>query len=596
MPTSSESAPLLAGHGRSDPEREPSRVPQGDRPRTANSDAATRRWGRAVNVAKALTKSKVTRRKRTDSRQPASRSSADGSTDVRVVLNDDPGVVSTLPGDLPDPHPKRKYSLLYRVLCGRSHLWLARWVNMALAILILINAVAFILASVETFAEKYEAPLDVLEGISSTIYLIEYSLRVYTITESTYYRPYGPIKGRLYYIFTFNALIDLIACLPFFIEVFTLYELPSLTYLRALRLTRILKTERYTRAFSSVYRIVWYNGEILGLCLFLSMILMLFTSTLLYYLRPGTEPAAALTAMTNHVYSAMGGDVNNSISQATNDADPSDFSSIPATFYLSVLMLTGQGQPEGYMPWYTKTVCALTAIFSVAIFAIPASMLTWGFEAEAERIMRKARDKRIEIEAIRSARRAVIEAAVANGEQPPEALAEFDAQSTSDYDTSTGDSSFDSELSATDESSSTDSWDEYEKAALGDDDAADPTPGPSTISAFPAPVPESPLIFSSPRRAPKRTHSGKDTPVLRVGAMLGELSLAASVATAKSPAPGAERRLSVGPGDGKTTKLLCECCCTGQCRGTTEMKEMHEKLAGIEQQLALLLEKVSGIV
>ena len=31
-------------------------------------------------------------------------------------------------------------------------------------------------------------------------------------------------------------------------------------------------------------------------------------------------------------------------------------------------------------------VVALTACFSIAFFAIPASMLTWGFEAEAERL------------------------------------------------------------------------------------------------------------------------------------------------------------------------------------------------------------------
>jgi hypothetical protein len=51
-------------------------------------------------------------------------------------------------------------------------------------------------------------------------------------------------------------------------------------------------------------------------------------------------------------------------------------------------MLTGQGGPEGDLPWYTKGVVLLTGIFSIGMFAIPASMLTWGFEAEAERIAR----------------------------------------------------------------------------------------------------------------------------------------------------------------------------------------------------------------
>jgi hypothetical protein len=58
--------------------------------------------------------------------------------------------------------------------------------------------------------------------------------------------------------------------------------------------------------------------------------------------------------------------------------------------YLSTLMLTGQGGPEGDLPWYTKGVVLLTGVFSIGMFAIPASMLTWGFEAEAERIAKLA--------------------------------------------------------------------------------------------------------------------------------------------------------------------------------------------------------------
>jgi hypothetical protein len=58
--------------------------------------------------------------------------------------------------------------------------------------------------------------------------------------------------------------------------------------------------------------------------------------------------------------------------------------------YLSTLMLTGQGGPEGELPWYTKGVVLLTGLFSIGMFAIPASMLTWGFEAEAHRLAKRS--------------------------------------------------------------------------------------------------------------------------------------------------------------------------------------------------------------
>jgi hypothetical protein len=59
--------------------------------------------------------------------------------------------------------------------------------------------------------------------------------------------------------------------------------------------------------------------------------------------------------------------------------------------YLATLMLTGQGGPEGDLPWYTKGVVLMTSAFSIGMFAIPVSMLTWGFEAEAERCAKRTR-------------------------------------------------------------------------------------------------------------------------------------------------------------------------------------------------------------
>ena len=54
-----------------------------------------------------------------------------------------------------------------------------------------------------------------------------------------------------------RALIDAAATFPFFIELAIGYELPTLTWLRLLRCFRILKTEKATRALSSIYRVIW---------------------------------------------------------------------------------------------------------------------------------------------------------------------------------------------------------------------------------------------------------------------------------------------------------------------------------------------------
>jgi hypothetical protein len=112
-------------------------------------------------------------------------------------------------------------------------------------------------------------------------------------------------------------------------------------------LLRILKTESFSEASKSVYRVFKYNSEILYVALCIGVGMVLFTSVLMYYTRPK-----------NH----------------------EQFESLSATIYLSTLMLTGQGGPDGQLPWYTSAVVLLTGVFSIGMFAIPASMLTWGFE------------------------------------------------------------------------------------------------------------------------------------------------------------------------------------------------------------------------
>lgn len=140
-----------------------------------------------------------------------------------------------------------------------------------------------------------------------------------------------------------GAWIDLLATAPFFVERITGVKLPQLTILRIFRLFRILKTESYVRAMDAVYRVIYYNSAILYVATLVVIFLTMVTAVLLYLLRPSV------------------------------DTDQ-NFTSITATLYIAVLLLTGQGGPDGDLPWYTKAVVLLTSIFSVAMFAIPSSM------------------------------------------------------------------------------------------------------------------------------------------------------------------------------------------------------------------------------
>ena len=58
------------------------------------------------------------------------------------------------------------------------------------------------------------------------------------------------------------------------------------------------------------------------------------------------------------------------------------------------MMLTGLASPEdseGPLPPPMRLVVLLTAFLSVPFFAVPAAMLTWGFEGEAQRLATRER-------------------------------------------------------------------------------------------------------------------------------------------------------------------------------------------------------------
>jgi len=203
------------------------------------------------------------------------------------------------------------------------------------------------------------------EGIASCVFMVEYIARMVTITESRKYGQKGAIKGRLLYMVSFHAVIDACATFPFFLEFATNWNLPHLTYLRFFRLLRILRTDSLGQTMDSLKRVLFYNREILYVAGVMAAGLIMFTAVLMYYLRP------------------QGGDLDG------------DEWSLSTTIYYSTLMLTGQGGPEGDLPWYTQVVVLLTGLFSIGMFAIPASMLTWGFEAEAQRVASKTRKRHL---------------------------------------------------------------------------------------------------------------------------------------------------------------------------------------------------------
>lgn len=87
-----------------------------------------------------------------------------------------------------------RHSFLYQMLSPHSKAWHATAFKHFISTVIMVDLVLFILSTDETFTVLSDEFYHAAEGIASTIFLLEYVARVYTVGEKKKYREMGPIQ------------------------------------------------------------------------------------------------------------------------------------------------------------------------------------------------------------------------------------------------------------------------------------------------------------------------------------------------------------------------------------------------------------------
>lgn len=109
----------------------------------------------------------------------------------------------------------------------------ARLLNGFLVALIVLNVIAVILESESSIHSLHPHSFWIFESISVVIFTVEYYLRVWICVEGKPQHQ-SAIKGRIRYLLSPMALVDLIAILPFYLGLFG--GVDNLLVLRSLRL------------------------------------------------------------------------------------------------------------------------------------------------------------------------------------------------------------------------------------------------------------------------------------------------------------------------------------------------------------------------
>lgn len=226
-----------------------------------------------------------------------------------------------------------------------------RGLHLGLMGLIVLNVVAVVLASVQSIAARYQLWFDRFEVLSVMVFSAEYLARLWSCTADPRYA--HPVWGRVRFVFTPLALVDLVAVLPFYL-VFLKVDLRLVRAFRLIRLARVAKLGHYAKPATIILRVLHEKRQEMVLTLGLLLTLALVGATLMYYVEGGVQP--------------------------------DKFPDIPSALWWAIITVTTIGYGDVYpVTPLGKVIGACFAILGILMIALPTGVFGAAFVEELNR-------------------------------------------------------------------------------------------------------------------------------------------------------------------------------------------------------------------
>jgi len=215
-----------------------------------------------------------------------------------------------------------------------------------IATLILLNVLMVILETKHELFIEYQQFFNAVDLFTVIMFTIEYVLRVWVCVRTPEYS--SPLKGRIRFMLSPLALVDLVAITPFYLPLIIPVELRLLRLLRLLRIFRVLKLGRFSNAFETFVDVLRRKKEELTIAVIMVTIILILSSSALY--------------------------------QVEREAQPDKFGSIPDAMWWAVVTLATVGYGDVYpITPLGKFISAIVALSAIGLFALPAGVLASGF-------------------------------------------------------------------------------------------------------------------------------------------------------------------------------------------------------------------------
>jgi voltage-gated potassium channel len=226
--------------------------------------------------------------------------------------------------------------------------------DISIIILILVNIIAVVAASFNSFYETHQEMLTYFEVISIVVFTLEYLLRVGTADYKYPESKYPHIR----FIFSFVAMIDLIAILPFYLPFVTGIDLRFLRILRILRMFRIFKLGRYSESMLIIGRVLKKEKEKLLSTIILTVLMIFIAATIMYY--------------------------------AENSAQPDVYPNILETTWWAIATFTTIWYGDIYSITIIGKICgAVISLLGIMLIALPSGIICSGFMDELSKAKKR---------------------------------------------------------------------------------------------------------------------------------------------------------------------------------------------------------------
>ena len=224
-------------------------------------------------------------------------------------------------------------------------------------IFILLSIITIVLESEPSISFGNESTFLTINYIFGFIFLIEYICRLYAVGLNP---EYSGFAGRIKYIFSFYAIIDLISFAPFLLFP-TASESFLLRVFRVLRLFSLLKTSKHATGLILIGNVIRDKLYELMFAIMLTFGIIFISAVCLYL--------------------------------AEGEIQPEAFGSIPRSLWWATVTLTTIGYGD-IVPITAigKILTILITVASIGIVAIPTGILAAGF-SEALSELKKGKDK-----------------------------------------------------------------------------------------------------------------------------------------------------------------------------------------------------------